>query len=228
MTSTFAKKQAVLATACALALGLLTVSAGAQSPNEKSLVLDTRGGPVMSGTGLCWHSASDPVPSWTAGCHAAVPAPIAQYVAPVEPYVAPVAVAAAAPLAVYEKVVFDANVLFDSDKAALRPVGREKLDAFLGKIDGLEAQSVKVVGYADRMGTEGSNQVLSENRVKTVKTYLVSRGIAEDRVQTSAWGETRPSTYAAECKDANNTQNVACMQPDRHVSIEISGSRIAK
>src|SRR5258706_8663771 len=153
----FSKKQAVLIAACALALGLLTVSAGAQSPNEKSLVLDTRGGPVMSGTGLCWHSASDPVPSWTAGCHPAVPAPVAQYVAPVEPYVAPVAaaplvVAAAAPVAVYEKVMFDANVLFDSDKAALRPLGREKLDAFLGKIDGLEARSVKVAGYADRMG----------------------------------------------------------------------------
>ncbi len=187
----FSKKQAVLAAACAMALGLLSANTYAQTPNEKSLVLDTRGGPVMSGTGLCWHSASDPIPSWTAGCH---PAPIAQYVAPVEPYVAPVAaaplvVAAAAPLAVYEKVMFDANVLFDSDKAALRPLGREKLDAFLGKIDGLEARSVKVAGYADRMGTESSNQILSENRVKTVKTYLVSKGIAEDRFQTSAWGE---------------------------------------
>jgi OOP family OmpA-OmpF porin len=223
----FSKKQAVLIAACALALGLLTVSAGAQSPNEKSLVLDTRGGPVMSGTGLCWHSASDPVPSWTAGCHPAVATPVAQYVAPVESYVAPVAVAAA-PVVIYEKVLFDTNVLFDSDKAALRPLGREKLDAFVGKIDGLEARSVKVVGYADRMGTEGSNQILSENRVKTVKTYLVSKGIAEDRFQTSAWGEMRPTTYAAECKDANNAKNIACMQPDRHVSIEISGTRIAK
>ncbi len=209
----FSKKQAVLIAACALALGLLTVSAGAQSPNEKSLVLDTRGGPVMSGTGLCWHSASDPVPSWTAGCHPAVATPVAQYVAPVESYVAPVAVAAA-PVVIYEKVLFDTNVLFDSDKAALRPLGREKLDAFVGKIDGLEARSV--------------NQILSENRVKTVKTYLVSKGIAEDRFQTSAWGEMRPTTYAAECKDANNAKNIACMQPDRHVSIEISGTRIAK
>jgi OOP family OmpA-OmpF porin len=220
MTNKFSKKQAVLAAACALALGILSSTASAQAPNEKALLLDTRGAPVTSGTGLCWHSATDPVPSWTAGCHPAVPAPVAQYIAP--------AAVAAAPLVVFEKVVFDANVLFDSDKAALRPLGREKLDAFLGKISGLEAHSVKVVGYADRMGSESSNQILSENRVKTVKTYLVGKGIAEDRVQTSAWGETRPSTYAAECKDANNAKNIACMQPDRHVSIEISGSRIAK
>src|SRR5260221_11141599 len=100
----FSKKQAVLAAACAMALGLLSANTYAQTPNEKSLVLDTRGGPVMSGTGLCWHSASDPIPSWTAGCH---PAPIAQYGPPVEPYVAPVAaaplvIAAAAPLAFCE------------------------------------------------------------------------------------------------------------------------------
>ena len=42
--------------------------------------------------------------------------------------------AAAAPLPVYERVAFDANVLFDSDKSALRPAGREKLDAFVSNI----------------------------------------------------------------------------------------------
>jgi len=39
--------------------------------------------------------------------------------------------AAAAPLPVYERVAFDASILFDSDKSALRPAGREKLDAFV-------------------------------------------------------------------------------------------------
>lgn len=61
-----------------------------------------------------------------------------------------------------------------------------------------------------------------------VKAYLVGKGIASNRVQTSARGETQPSTFAGECKDANNAKNKACMQPDRHVFIEVSGSRIAK
>jgi OmpA-OmpF porin, OOP family len=87
---------------------------------------------------------------------------------------------------------------------------------------------VMAIGYADRMGTEASNQILSEERVSTVKSYLVGKGVAADRVRTSAWGETRPSTAAAECKDANNPKNVTCMQPDRHVFIEISGSRLVK
>jgi OOP family OmpA-OmpF porin len=140
----------------------------------------------------------------------------------------PVVVAAAATPVIYEKVVFDADVLFDSNESTLLPAGRASLDGFVGKIGGLESQSVMAIGYADRMGSKGANQILSEERVNTVKAYLVSRGVAAERVNTSAWGETRPSTYATECKDANNAKNVACMQPDRHVFIEISGTRVAE
>ena len=131
-------------------------------------------------------------------------------------------------LPIYEKVVFDANVLFDSDKSALRPAGRDTLDQFVGRIHGLDSQRIVAIGYADRMGAEASNQILSEERVDAVKAYLVGKGITAQRVQTSARGETRPTTQAGECKDANNAKNVACMQPDRHVFIEVSGTRIAR
>lgn len=228
MRSTFSIKQSVLAIGCAVALGAFSAPVNAQDINENGLVKDSSGGQVMSGFGLCVHSGFGPAPSWTAGCHAAVP--VAQYVAPVAaPEPAPIAAAGAtaAPL-VYEKVVFDANVLFDSNKSELRPAGRDTLDGFVSKIGGLESQSVMAIGYADRMGTEGSNQVLSEERVNTVKAYLVSKGITAERVVTSAKGETQPTTAAGECKDANTPKNVACMQPDRHVFIEISGSRLVK
>jgi OmpA-OmpF porin, OOP family len=241
MRSTCTPKQAALAVFCALAFSVFSSTAVAQPRdiNEKALLLDTRGAPVMNATGLCWHTAYGPAPVWTSGCHADVPAPVAQYVAPAPqpiaqpiaapaPRPAPVIVAAAAPLPVYEKVSFDANVLFDSNKSELRNAGRATLDQFIEKIGGLESQSVMAIGYADRMGTDASNQLLSEQRVNIVKSYLVGKGVAANRVQTSALGETRPTTSAADCKDANNAKNVACMQPDRHVFIEISGSRIAK
>jgi len=233
MRRIFIKTPVTLAVACAIALGVFSATAIAQPRdiNEKALLLDTRGAPVMNATGICWHTGYGPMPSWTAGCHADVPAPVAQYVATAAAPVAapaPIAAAAPAPLPVYEKVAFDANVLFDSNKSVLRPAGRDTLDAFVGKISGLDSQSVMAIGYADRMGTDASNQILSEERVRAVKSYLVGKGVPADRVKTSAWGETRPSTAAAECKDANSPKNVACMQPDRHVSIEISGSRLAK
>jgi OOP family OmpA-OmpF porin len=222
MRTTFTKKQLGLAVACVLTLGVFSATASAQvrDINEKALLTDTKGGPVTSGTGLCWHTSFGPAPEWTQGCHAYVPAPVAQYVAPAP---APVVIAP-----VWEKVAFDANVLFDSDKSALRPAGRAALDQFVDKIHGLDSRSIFAIGYADRMGTDAYNQVLSQQRVDTVKDYLVGKGIAWNRVETSAKGESRPTTYAGECKDANTPKNVACMQPDRHVFIEVSGSRIAK
>lgn len=203
-----------------MALGLFAANANAQRDiDERALLLDTRGAAVMNATGLCWHTGYGPAPLWTEGCHAERPVPVAQYIAPV---------AAAAPLPVFEKVAFEADVLFDSNKSALTNAGRSTLDAFIRKLSGLDTQSVMAIGYADRMGSEASNQVLSEERVNEVKSYLVAKGLAADRVQTRAWGETRPSIVAAECRDANNPKNVACMQPDRHVFIEISGSRLVK
>lgn len=239
MRNTFSKKQTCLALACALALGLFSTIAGAQrSQDENALAVDSGGTPVMSGFGLCVRSGFGPAPAWTVACHGAAPLPVAVYdyapaaTAAPDPFPAaasvPAAAITAAALPAWEKVAFDANVLFDSDKSALRPAGRDTLDEFVGKIHGLESQTIMLVGYADRMGTHAANQTLSQQRVDAVKVYLVGQGIAADRVQTSARGETQPSTLPGECKDANNVQNVACMQADRHVFIEVSGSRIAK
>ena len=228
MRNTFTRKHAALAVACALALGIFSASANGQTPNftysdRNALLVDSQGVPYKNSFGECWRISVGPASPWTAACGGALP-PVAavQYVAPAP---APVVMAAVAPLPVYERVAFDANVLFDSDKYALRPAGRDTLDEFVGKLRGLDSQSIMVVGYADRMGSEASNQVLSQNRVDAVKDYLVGKGIASNRVQTSAKGETQPTTLAGDCKDANNPKNVACMQPDRHVFIEISGNR---
>ncbi len=228
MRSTFINSKVFLAVACAMALGTFSAVAQAQARevNETALLLDTRGAPVMDASGICWHTGYGPAPLWTAGCHAERPTPVAQYVAPAaQPAAAP---ATAAPLPVLEKVSFEANILFDSNKSDLTSAGRSTLDAFVSRISGLETQPVMAIGYADRMGSESSNQILSEERVNAVKSYLVAKGVTADRVQTSAWGETRPSTVAAECNNANTPRNVACMQPDRQVSIEISGARLAK
>ena len=230
MRNNFTRKSTRLAAACALALGVFSAAAAAQVPSdEKALVVDSSGAPVMSGFGLCVRSGFGPAPEWTVACHGERPVPVALYVAPdAAPAPAPVAMAAAAPLPLLEKVAFDANVLFDSDKSALRPAGRDTLDEFVAKIHGLDAESIMLVGYADRMGTHADNQTLSQERVDSVKAYLVGQGIASKRVQTSARGETQPDTFAGECKDANNEKNVACMQPDRHVFIQVSGARIAQ
>ena len=239
MKNRFSKRQAALTFACALAFGAFPLAAGAQAMdiNEKSLLMDGQGQPVRSGDGKCVHSAFGPAPAWNAACHDPLPvAPVSQYVAPVAapaaaapaPTPAPVAAAPVAPMVTTEKVTFDADVLFDSGKSELRPTGRDSLDAFFGRYEDLQSKSIVAIGHADRMGSEESNQALSEARVSTVKSYLVSKGMPADRIQTSAVGETQPTSGTVDCKDANNKANIACLQADRRVEVEISGSRTTR
>jgi OOP family OmpA-OmpF porin len=226
MKTSFNRKQLTLAMACALALGFASSAARAQhnfGPNDaRELWTTTPQAQVWkNGYGECWHSAFGPPPGYNE-CN---PAPVAQYVAPAP---APVVIAAAAPQPTYEKITLDANVLFDFDKSVLRPDGRDTLDNFVEKLKTFDSAEIAAVGYADRFGTDGYNQALSERRVATVKSYLVSKGVEPKwGVHSSAMGESQPTTAAGDCKGAAPTAGtIACLQPDRHVSVEISGTRL--
>jgi outer membrane protein OmpA-like peptidoglycan-associated protein len=68
----------------------------------------------------------------------------------------------------YENVALDAIVLFDFDRWTLRPASRQALEDFVLRMHGLESQTVRVIGYADRIGSEASNQILAEERASAV------------------------------------------------------------
>ena len=60
----------------------------------------------------------------------------------------------------------------------------------------------------------------------TVKDYLMSKGIEPKWVQSSGRGESQPTTKAGECAGAKSASTIACLQPDGHVFIEVSGTRL--
>lgn len=231
MTYSFTKKQLGLAASCALALGVVSGAARAETnPADTGYVADQRGTVARSGFGLCWHNGTGPAPVSTVECDANVaPAPVAEAVEPT-PQPAAVAVVAPepAPKLVTERVTLDADTLFDFDKAVLRPAGRAALDDFAGKIEGIDAQTIMAVGHTDRIGSEAYNQRLSEQRVAAVKTYLVSKGIEPTRMHTEGKGESQPLTKTGECDGAKSAKVIACLQPDRRVEVEVAGTRIVK
>jgi hypothetical protein len=124
-----------------------------------------------------------------------------------------------------EKVVFDAGALFDFDAYQLRPEGRAALDDFLGRLKGTSLGMIRTVGHADRLGSEGYNQILSEDRAEAVKAYLVSKGIEPDRVRAEGRGTRQSVTKPGECADRKNAKVIACLQSDRRVGIEVAGTR---
>ena len=150
MTYSFSKKQIGLAVSFALALGALSGTARAE-PADAGYLTDQRGTVVRSGFGLCWRSGSNPSPEAMNECDPK-PVQLAQLAAP-----APKA-AVAAPMPAGERLTLDADMLFDFNKAVLRPAGQTALDEFLAKMKGIEPEVIVVVGHADRFGTDSYNQ----------------------------------------------------------------------
>jgi OOP family OmpA-OmpF porin len=120
------------------------------------------------------------------------------------------------PKPVAEKVTFAADVLFDFDKAVIKPEGKSKLDDISNKAKGVNLEVVIAIGHADSIGSDAYNQRLSVRRAESVKAYLVSKGIEANRVYTEGKGEKQP---VAENKTANGRAK------NRRVEIEVIGTR---
>ncbi len=230
MTKSFNKKQIGLTVACALALGILSGAAQAQNPDGKALLDSSNGAVVKSDFGLCWHTGFGPPPAPSAQCDPNYVAYVAPPAATPAPAPAPEKVAALtpppAPVPVAEKLTLDADTLFDFDKSTLRPAGRDALDAFVGKLKDISPETIMTIGHADRIGTPKYNQRLSEQRVASVKDYMVSKGVEANRIYAEGKGETQPVTKAEDCKGRKSAKIIACLQPDRRVEIEVIGTRI--
>jgi OOP family OmpA-OmpF porin len=133
------------------------------------------------------------------------------------------------PKPVAEKVTFAADVLFDFDRAVIKPEGKSKLDDLTSKVKGINLEVVIAIGHADVIGTTAYNQALSLRRAEAIKAYLISRGIEANRVYTEGKGESQPVT-AGKCKNMgrehrSNQKLVDCLQPDRRTEIEVIGTR---
>ena len=125
---------------------------------------------------------------------------------------------------VIAKVVLDADALFDFDKAGLNPAGRAALDDFLARLGAITPGMIRLVGHADRLGSEAHNQVLSEDRAEAVKDYLVSKGIDPSHVSAKGKGDSQPVTKAGTCNGGRSARVIACLQPDRRVAVEVAGT----
>jgi OOP family OmpA-OmpF porin len=78
--------------------------------------------------------------------------------------------------------------------------------------------------HADRIGGAAYNQQLSQRRATAVKAYLVGQGIAEQRIETAALGETQPVVSCDKVKgqaSGKNRKLVECLQPNRRVVVQV-------
>lgn len=151
----------------------------------------------------------------------AAPAPMVA--APQAMLAAPVSTAAPA---ASRRVSYAAESFFSFDRADLRPQGKAALDSFVTELGGTRYDNITVQGHADRIGTTAYNQTLSLERAEAVKAYLVSSGrLDATRITATGLSESEPVTVPDDCKGASSPAVIACLQPDRRVQIDVTGTR---
>lgn len=154
----------------------------------------------------------------------AQPAPAAPTAAvPTPPPAAPVVTAPVQP----RRVSLSAESLFGFDANTVKPEGRAALDQFANDLSGTTYSSISVQGHTDRLGSEAYNQKLSEQRAAAVKHHLVTVGqLNGGKIVAEGRGETQPVTRPEDCRGQQRTPAlVACLQPDRRVEVEVTGTR---
>lgn len=90
------------------------------------------------------------------------------------------------------KITFASGLLFAINSSTLSETAEQYLQQLAAWLTGPGSGNILVEGHTDITGTTDLNQLLSERRAASVKSYLVSQGIAPDRISTAGYGEARP------------------------------------
>jgi outer membrane protein OmpA-like peptidoglycan-associated protein len=116
-------------------------------------------------------------------------------------------------------IVNVSDVLFDFNRAELKPGARERLARVAGILSAHPGLQIEIEGHADAIGTDDYNQRLSERRASSVSAYLNEQGIGKAIVATKGFGESRPVA-------TNGTAEGR--QQNRRVEIVVSGEAIGR
>lgn len=122
-----------------------------------------------------------------------------------------------------------AHVVFSFDRyleADIRSHSMDQLRALAERVKraGLQLESIKLTGHADRLNGTGKsdyNQRLSERRVATVKAVLVRLGIDEKIIVTGARGDEQ-QIEACKSNFRSQAELQECLLPNRRVEVEIT------
>ena len=84
------------------------------------------------------------------------------------------------------------NVFFDVNKFDLKPESEAELDKLVQLLNDNPSVKMQIGGHTDNVGKPADNLMLSNNRAKSVVTYLISKGIPAARLSAKGFGETQP------------------------------------
>jgi outer membrane protein OmpA-like peptidoglycan-associated protein len=90
------------------------------------------------------------------------------------------------------KTIILKNIFFETDSYALKPESKLELNKIVEFLNKNATIKVEIGGHTDNVGSEQYNQTLSEKRAKSVVDYLISSGIAANRLVAKGYGFSKP------------------------------------
>ena len=84
------------------------------------------------------------------------------------------------------------NIFFETGSAKLLPSSNPELNKLVWTLRNNESMRIEIRGHTDDVGMDDYNQLLSEERAKSVYQYLIDRGIDASRLSFKGFGETQP------------------------------------
>lgn len=84
------------------------------------------------------------------------------------------------------------NLIFQLGKSKISPESYDELNVVVNMMKENTAMVIQLEGHTDYQGNPKDNMKLSQDRVDAVKSYIVAKGIAKNRIKTKAFGGTSP------------------------------------
>ncbi|TXD96409.1 OmpA family protein [Psychrobacter frigidicola] len=89
-------------------------------------------------------------------------------------------------------LVMPGNITFSFDSANLSSNFKPTLDKLASTMNQYNQNTITIAGHTDSKGTASYNQTLSRDRAYSVANYLTQRGVASNRINVVAYGQSRP------------------------------------
>lgn len=90
------------------------------------------------------------------------------------------------------RVTFDSGILFATSSASLSAASQATLQKFAANLKQNSDTDLLIVGHTDNTGSDRVNNPLSYNRAASVRTFLLSQGVAETRMKVEGKGSAEP------------------------------------
>jgi outer membrane protein OmpA-like peptidoglycan-associated protein len=94
-------------------------------------------------------------------------------------------------LELYSEIIELLNVYFLSGKYTIQESSKFELDKI---VQDLLSNNliIEIAGHTDNVGNKNDNQILSEKRALSIKSYFVSKGVSKERIVCVGYGDIQP------------------------------------